>query len=62
MSDIPRAGIVITGTEVLNGRVRDANGPWLADRLTELGVDHETTVVVGDRPGDMRGAPEWLAS
>jgi nicotinamide-nucleotide amidase len=62
MSDIPRAGIVITGTEVLNGRVRDANGPWLADRLTELGVDHETTVVVGDRPGDMRGALEWLAS
>jgi nicotinamide-nucleotide amidase len=62
MSDIPRAGIVITGTEVLNGRVRDANGPWLADRLTELGVDHETTVVVGDRPEDMRGALEWLAS
>ena len=62
MSDIPRAGIVITGTEVLNGRVRDANGPWLADRLTELGVDHETTVVVGDRPQDMRGALDWLAS
>ena len=28
-----RAGIVVTGTEVLAGRVRDRNGPWLADRL-----------------------------
>ena len=52
----------MTGTEVLSGRVRDANGPWLADRLTELGVDHATTVVVGDRPQDMRAALEWLRS
>ena len=28
-----RAGIVVTGTEVLTGRVADANGPWLAERL-----------------------------
>ena len=28
-----RAGIVVTGTEVLTGRVVDRNGPWLADRL-----------------------------
>jgi nicotinamide-nucleotide amidase len=62
MSTLPRAGIVVTGTEVLNGRVRDANGPWLADRLTELGVDHETTVVIGDRPEDMRATLDWLAA
>ena len=24
-----RAGVLITGTEVLSGRVRDRNGPWL---------------------------------
>ena len=35
-----RAGIVVTGTEVLTGRVADRNGPWLSDRLRELGVDH----------------------
>jgi nicotinamide-nucleotide amidase len=58
----PRAGIVVTGTEVLQGRVRDANGPWLAERLTGLGVDHATTVVVGDRPEDMRAALAWFAS
>jgi nicotinamide-nucleotide amidase len=62
MSSIPRAGVVVTGTEVLSGRVRDSNGPWLADRLTELGVDHATTIVVGDRPEDMRAALEWLAA
>ena len=45
-----RAGIVVTGTEVLTGRVSDRNGPWLAERLRELGVDLETIVVVGDRP------------
>ena len=30
---------MVTGTEVLTGRVADANGPWLADRLLELGVE-----------------------
>jgi nicotinamide-nucleotide amidase len=56
-----RAGIVVTGTEVLTGRVSDRNGPWLAERLRELGVDLETIVVVGDRPDDMRAALAWLA-
>ena len=56
-----RAGIVVTGTEVLTGRVSDRNGPWLAERLRELGVDLATIVVVGDRPDDMRAALAWLA-
>ena len=52
-----RAGIVVTGTEVLTGRVTDRNGPWLSERLRELGVDHAYTLVVGDRREDMeRGA------
>lgn len=57
-----RAGIVVTGTEVLSGRVADRNGPWLADRLRELGVDHAFTLVVGDRPEDMERALAFLAS
>ncbi len=57
-----RAGIVVTGTEVLTGRVVDRNGPWLSDRLRELGVDLETTVIVGDRPADMLAALRFLAS
>ncbi|MGZ6791237.1 MAG: molybdopterin-binding protein, partial [Mycobacteriaceae bacterium] len=34
-----RAAIVVTGTEVLTGRVADSNGPWLAEQLRQLGVD-----------------------
>jgi nicotinamide-nucleotide amidase len=56
-----RAGIVVTGTEVLTGRVVDRNGPWLAERLRELGVDLAHNVIVGDRPSDVRDALGWLA-
>ena len=56
-----RAGIVVTGTEVLTGRVRDANGPWLAEQLRRHGVDVGQVVVVGDRPDDLRSALDLLA-
>jgi nicotinamide-nucleotide amidase len=56
-----RAGIVVTGTEVLTGRVADRNGPFLAERLRELGVDQAHTIVVGDRPSDVEDALRWLA-
>jgi nicotinamide-nucleotide amidase len=56
------AGIVVTGTEVLTGRVSDRNGPWLSERLRELGIDHAYTVVVGDRREDMDEALRFLAA
>jgi nicotinamide-nucleotide amidase len=56
-----RAGIVVTGTEVLTGRVADRNGPWLAEQLRLVGVDVGHVVVVGDRPEDLRGALAFLA-
>jgi nicotinamide-nucleotide amidase len=56
-----RGGIVITGTEVLSGRLADRNGPWLAGRLFELGVDLAHTTIVGDRPADMEAALRFLA-
>jgi len=56
-----RAGIVITGTEVLTGRVADRNGPWLAEQLRTHGVDVAHTVVVGDRRADLLAALEFLA-
>jgi nicotinamide-nucleotide amidase len=56
-----RAGVVVTGTEVLTGRVADRNGPWLAEKLRELGVDIGHVVVVGDRPDDLWGALDFLA-
>lgn len=57
-----RAGIVVTGTEVLTGRVSDRNGPWLAERLRELGVDLAYTTIVGDRPEDMLAALRFMAA
>jgi nicotinamide-nucleotide amidase len=57
-----RAGIVVTGTEVLTGRVVDRNGPWVADRLRELGVDLAHNVIVGDRREDLVAALSWLTS
>ena len=56
-----RAGIVVTGTEVLSGRVVDRNGPFLSDRLRELGVDLACIQIVGDRPQDMRDALAFMA-
>src|SRR4051794_5175711 len=56
-----RAGVVVTGTEVLTGRVADRNGPWLAEKLRELGVDIGHVVVVGDRPDDLWSALDFLA-
>ena len=56
-----RAGIVVTGTEVLTGRVRDRNGPWLSDRLRELGVDLAHITICGDRPEDMEAQLRFMA-
>ena len=56
-----RAGIVVTGTEVLTGRVRDLNGPWLADRLLELGVELAHLTQCGDRPADLHAQLTFLA-
>jgi nicotinamide-nucleotide amidase len=51
-----RAGILITGTEVLTGIIFDRNGPWLSERLAEIGVDAATIQIVGDRPEDLLAA------
>jgi len=57
----PRAGILITGTEVLTGIISDRNGPWLSERLLEIGVDAELIQIVGDRPDDLMTALRFMA-
>ena len=56
-----RAGIVVTGTEVLTGRIQDRNGPWLADRLLELGIDLAHVTICGDRSEDMQAQLRFMA-
>ncbi|MBV9536914.1 MAG: competence/damage-inducible protein A [Solirubrobacterales bacterium] len=58
----PRAGILVTGTEVLSGLIIDRNGPWLSERLREAGLDPAVIQIVGDRPGDLLGALRYMAS
>lgn len=57
-----RAGIVVTGTEVLTGRIADRNGPWVSERLAELGMEVAHILVVGDRPDDLEAALRFMAA
>lgn len=62
MSESPvRAGIVVTGTEVLTGRIADRNGPWVSERLAEVGLEVAHILVVADRPDDLEAALRFLA-
>ena len=59
-----RAGILVTGTEVITARITDRNGPWISERLGELGVEVAHILVVGDRPEDLdgRARSSWPAT
>jgi nicotinamide-nucleotide amidase len=57
-----RAGIVVTGTEVLTGRIADRNGPWLSEQLAERGVEVAHILVVADRPDDLEAALRFMAA
>jgi nicotinamide-nucleotide amidase len=55
-----RAGIVVTGTEVLSGTIADRNGPWLSEQLRDRGVQLAHIVVTGDRVVDLQEALGFL--
>ena len=60
-SDEVTAGLVVTGTEVLSGQVTDRNGPWMSERLGELGVRVISILCVGDRPEDLGAALDYMS-
>ena len=49
------AGVLIVGDEVLAGEVRDANGPYLVERMTSFGTRVVRVVTVPDREPDVVG-------
>ena len=57
-----RAGIVVSGTEVLTGRISDSNGPWVSQQLAERGVEVAHILVVADRPDDLEAALRFMAA
>src|SRR5688572_24803670 len=56
-----RAGILVTGTEVITARITDRNGPWVSQRLAEHGVEVAHIMVVADRPGDLEAGLRFMA-
>jgi nicotinamide-nucleotide amidase len=56
----PRAAVVVTGSELLTGAISDKNGPWVAERLGELGFEVSHVLIVGDRPADLADALEFV--
>jgi nicotinamide-nucleotide amidase len=57
-----RAGILVTGTEVITARISDRNGPWVSERLAALGVEVAHILVVGDRPDDLEAGLRFMAA
>jgi molybdenum cofactor synthesis domain-containing protein len=44
----PRAALIVVGSEVLSAKVRDENGPYVADRLRDLGVRLAAILTIPD--------------
>jgi nicotinamide-nucleotide amidase len=56
-----RAGIIVTGTEVVNATITDRNSPWLSEQLAAEGVEVSHILQVGDRREDMESALRFMA-
>ena len=52
----PRAVIVVTGSELVRGDIRDGNGPFLAREALRLGLDPARIQIVGDRVDELEDA------
>jgi nicotinamide-nucleotide amidase len=57
-----RAGVLVTGTEVITARIVDRNGPWVSERLGDLGLEVAHILTVGDRPADLEAGLRFMAS
>lgn len=57
----PTAAVVIIGAEVLSGKVRDENGPYLIDALRERGVGLLEMRTIGDDVSEIASTVKALA-
>lgn len=46
--DTVRAGLLVTGSELLQATIRDENGPWLSRELANLGIELIGIMIVAD--------------
>ena len=61
MSEIVTAGILVIGDEILSGRTKDKNIGFIAEYLTNIGIDHHPEVVARfkerfQNPGELNEA------
>ena len=56
MSAEARSHVLLTGSELVRGDIRDANGGYLAGELTRLGLRPERVVIAGDDPAELTAA------
>jgi nicotinamide-nucleotide amidase len=57
-----RIGILITGSEILAGKIRDTNGEFFSRSLKSRGVEPQLCVVCGDAHEDIKNSIQFLLS
>jgi molybdenum cofactor synthesis domain-containing protein len=60
MSEIVTAGILVIGDEILSGRTKDKNIGFIAEYLTNIGIDLKEVRVVADEEADVIAALDAL--
>src|SRR6478672_13610274 len=60
MSEIVTAGILVIGDEILSGRTKDKNIGFIAEYLTNIGIDLKEVRVVADEEADIIAAIDAL--
>jgi molybdenum cofactor synthesis domain-containing protein len=60
MTDIVTAGILVIGDEILSGRTKDKNIGFIAEYLTNIGIDLKEVRVVADDEADIIAALDAL--
>ncbi len=58
----PTAAMLVIGDEILSGRTQDTNTHFLANALTDKGIDLKEVRVVSDDPAAIVGAVQALSS
>src|SRR5881227_1906763 len=56
MSEIVTAGILVIGDEILSGRTKDKNIGFIAEYLTNIGIDLKEVRIVSDDQDDIIAA------
>src|SRR5258708_19763372 len=60
MNEIVTAGILVIGDEILSGRTKDKNIGFIAEYLTNIGIDLKEVRVVADEEADIIAALDAL--